>query len=130
MLVVDASAIVDLVLGTERGVHVRSALVDVRELHAPELIEPETLAALRRWRARGWISSGAADRALHMFGLLPLARHSHVALRASIWALRDRCSTYDACYVALAQAFDAPLLTTDDRLARAVADFTDLVELA
>src|SRR5438034_890167 len=50
---------------------------------------------------------------------MPLVRHRHAALRKRVWALRDRCSQYDACYVALAELLDARLLTADVRLSRA-----------
>jgi predicted nucleic acid-binding protein len=42
-----------------------------------------------------------------------------VRLVPRYWALRDNLTVYDAAYVALAEAFDAPLLTADARLARA-----------
>lgn len=121
MIVVDASAVVELVLNTPRAAGVRQVLTVVREAHAPELVEPETLAAVRRWLARGWISSEAAERAVRDIGELALVRHRHAALRKRIWALRDRCSPYDACYVALAEILDARLLTADVRLSRAAA---------
>lgn len=39
-----------------------------------------------------------------------------------VWHLRGQVSDYDAAYVALAMALDAPLLTDDRRLARTVAN--------
>ena len=36
-----------------------------------------------------------------------------------IWELRDSVSSYDATYVALAEALECALLTADGRLARA-----------
>ena len=49
------------------------------------------------------------------------------ALLRRCWELRDVCTTYDALYVALAEALDARLLTRDARLARAVAGLVDVV---
>jgi len=48
------------------------------------------------------------------------APHDHGgSLAAVAWALRDNLSFYDALYVALAAALDAPLITADARLASA-----------
>jgi predicted nucleic acid-binding protein len=45
---------------------------------------------------------------------------------ARIWALRHNFTSYDASYVALAEALDAPLITCDAPLARAAAKFVDV----
>lgn len=50
---------------------------------------------------------------------LRLTRYSHTPLVARIWELRNNLTAYDAAYVALAEALDAPLVTTDAKLARA-----------
>jgi predicted nucleic acid-binding protein len=127
VIVVDASAVVELVLNTPRAVGVRRALARESEAHVPELLEPEALAAVRRWLAQGWISGESADQAVREIGDLALVRHGHAPLRTRIWALRDRCSTYDACYVALAEALDAELLTADLRLGRAAAGLVGII---
>lgn len=49
---------------------------------------------------------------------LPLTRYPHAPFVGRAWALRENITAYDAAYVALAEALDAPLLTTDGRLAR------------
>lgn len=120
VIVLDASAAVDLLLGTERAVRIAQVLVAVSEVHAPELIDPEVIAVIRRWTLRGWITAERGGRAVTELGELTVVRHSHVGLRRRAWELRDRCSAYDACYVALAEMLDATLLTTDARLGRAV----------
>lgn len=127
MIVLDASAAVDLLLGTERAAEVAQALSTVGEAHAPELIDPEALAVIRRWTLRGWLAVEIGARAVEELGELALVRHRHVALRRRAWELRDRCSAHDACYVALAELLDAELLTTDARLRRAAGG---LVEIA
>ncbi len=119
MLVIDASAVVDLLLSTNRAAGIARVLSSVGEAHAPELIDPEVLAVVRRWTFRGWLEVGTAGRAIEELGQLSLVRHRHGALRRRTWELRDRCSAYDAYYVALAEQLDADLVTTDARLARA-----------
>ncbi len=119
MIVVDASAAVDLLLFTERAPAVAQALGSVSEAHAPELIDPEVLAVIRRFTRRGWLAPHTGARAVGELGELALVRHRHAGLRSRVWELRDRASAYDACYLALAEQLDAQLLTTDARLARA-----------
>ncbi len=123
----DASAAVDLLLGTQRGAGVAQALGSVTEAHAPELIDPEVVAVVRRWTQREWIPVETGDRAVDELGELPVVRHGHAPLRRRAWELRDRCSAYDACYVALAERLDAELLTTDVRLGRAARGLVDVV---
>jgi predicted nucleic acid-binding protein len=129
VIVVDASAVVDLLLNTDRARDVAVALDSAGEIHAPELIEPEVLSAVRRWLSRRWITHEAADRAVARLGELAMVRHRHAVLRPSVWSLRDRCTTYDACYVALAQLLDARLLTTDERLASAAEGLVAVIDL-
>ncbi len=119
MIVIDASAAVDLLLGTGRAAVVAHALGPVREVHAPELIDPEVMSVVRRWTLRGWLSAEHGTRAVDELGELAVVRHPHAGLRRRAWELRDRCSTYDAYYLALAELLDADLVTTDDRLGRA-----------
>jgi predicted nucleic acid-binding protein len=64
---------------------------------------------------------GRAEEAVGDYLDLALQRYGHTALLPKILDLRENLSAYDACYVALAQQLNAQLLTTDRRLARAVA---------
>lgn len=127
MIVVDASAVVDLLLRTERAAAVSAAIAGEEQLHAPEIAEPEVLAAFRRWLLRGWLAEAAAARAVGEFGELAIVQHPHAALRREVWALRDRCTIYDACYVALARVMEATLVTSDGPLARAAVPFVNVV---
>ncbi len=126
MIVLDAAAAVDLRLGTERSGGVAQLLRTVTQAHAPELIDPEVISVVRRWTLRGWLSVGTGERAVEELGELALVRHRHATLRHRAWELRDRCSAYDACYVALAETLGATLITTDARLARAARGLVDV----
>ncbi len=118
-VVVDASVLVDsLVEGPLAGL-VDQRLYDEEALWAPHLIDAEVGHALRAGVRRGELSVSAASGALDALAELPLERAPHVDLARTAWDLRHNVSYYDALYVALAAALDAPLVTLDARLAAA-----------
>ena len=123
MLVVDASAIAELLLGRPAGDSVEEQLrTHDFNLHAPHLLDVEVLSALRRIAAAGDASPERATEAVVDFLDLPIERYPHDALVPRIWELREDFSACDATYVALAEVIadeGAPLLTADARLARA-----------
>jgi predicted nucleic acid-binding protein len=120
MIVLDASALVELLLGTEAGRTIAARTADPRlGLHAPHLADVEVAQALRRYVREGLLEASAAAAALVELRALDLERHSHEPLLDRVWALRENVTAYDAVYVALAEALEAPLLTCDARLARA-----------
>lgn len=89
-------------------------------MHVPELCDIEFASALRHLLRRRGITPARADAAIDDYLDLPLTRHAHAPLLSRILELRDLLSAYDATYVALAEALNAPLLTGDLRLARAI----------
>lgn len=120
MIVVDASAVVELLRRTEAGARVAEWVSDERStLHAPHLIALEVTQALRRLSSRGLVSSTRARGALEDLADIDLVRHRHEPLLPRIWELRENLTAYDAAYVALAEALAAPLMTMDERIARA-----------
>jgi predicted nucleic acid-binding protein len=120
MMVVDASALVEVLLNRPSGERVAHRLLDPREApHAPHLIDLEVAQALRRYQATGEMSPQRARQALLAFVQMPLERHPHWPFLDRIWELRRNLTAYDAAYVALAEALDAPLLTCDRALASA-----------
>jgi predicted nucleic acid-binding protein len=120
MIVLDASAAVELLLGTELGRSIAIRLADPEiSLHAPHLLDVEVAQALRRYVLEGELDHGTARAALEDLCSLDIERYAHEPLLDRVWALRDNLTAYDAVYVALAEALDAILLTCDGRLARA-----------
>ena len=120
MIVVDASALIDSLLRTPAAEAVDEDLFDDRQtLHAPHLIDVEVAQVVRRYAALGEIDEARGHEALVDLDDFPLRRYPHGFLLPRIWALRHNLTAYDAAYVALAEALDAPLLTRDRRLAAA-----------
>jgi predicted nucleic acid-binding protein len=119
LIVIDASAIVDLLVGR---VSVGSWLADRVEraltLQVPAVFDLEVLQSLRGLESAGALSSAALITALAEFVDLRATRHDHRPLWSRIWTLRHNLTAYDAAYVALAEALEAPLVTSDARLAR------------
>jgi predicted nucleic acid-binding protein len=130
VLVVDASALVELLLGRAAEAQVAQHLrAHAFDLHAPHLVGVEVASALRHIVAIGETDAPRATDALTDFLDLPLERYPHEALLSRAWTLRGNLSAYDATYVALAEVLDeggAPLLTADRRLARAARAHSDV----
>lgn len=120
MIVLDASALVELLLGTDSGRSIAERIADPGlGLHVPHLADVEVAQALRRFVRNGELDVTSGRSALQDLRALDLERHPHEPLLDRVWALRDRLTAYDAVYVALAEALDTMLLTCDARLARA-----------
>ena len=121
MIVVDASALLEFLLQTSLGARVEARLFgEADELHAPHLLDVEIAQGLRRLVRTGEVSSGRADEAIADLTDLDLHRHAHLDLLDRAWKLRDNISAYDAMYVALAEAVEAPIITCDSPLAKAL----------
>jgi hypothetical protein len=86
----------------------------------------------RRLVRSGEVEADRARQALDLYRDLPLRRFDHTPLLERAFALRDNFSAYDAVYIALAEGLEAPLVTADARLARAVRAWTgvEVVEVA
>ncbi len=119
MIFLDASALVDRLLGTtELGAAVSAEVRKARALHTLDFAYLEILSALRRKAANGEISDQRARTALSDLQSAPLILHTAAADAGRIWELRHNHTPYDAAYIAVAEALDMPLVTTDSRLAR------------
>ena len=87
---------------------------DQEPLHAPELIEPETLSALRGLVMGGQLDAARADEAVLSMGAVRFIRYPHGPFRERVRELRHNLTPYDAMYVALAEALGAAILLTGD----------------
>ena len=117
-VVIDASALVELLLQSERAPAVLQA-VGATDMVAPDAINPEVVSALRRFERIGELQAGRAIQAVGDLLDADVRRFPTLPLLPESWALRVTLTPYDACYVALARNLGCPLVTGDRRLARA-----------
>jgi predicted nucleic acid-binding protein len=117
LIVLDASTLTDFLLGHRQALDAvgrELAGRDNEPLHAPELIEPETLNALRRLALAGRVTDRRASEAVADLADTRMIRYPHAPLRERVWELRYELTGYDATYLALAEALDDPVLLTGD----------------
>ncbi len=118
MLVVDASALLEVLLNTTSANRVAARLFGSGDtLHAPHLIDLEVAQVLRRYAASDALTPDRGAQALQDLTDFPLIRYPHDLFLPRIWELRHNLTAYDAAYVALAEALEAPLVTRDAALA-------------
>lgn len=118
ILVVDASVAVEYLLRSPVGRAVARRL-STSDLVAPELLDAEVLAVVRRAYLQQRIAETRAREVLGDLQAWPLRRLPNVSLLRRAWQYRHKVSAYDALYLAAAASMDAPLLTADGPLARA-----------
>ena len=117
MIVIDASAILEVLLRTGRASKIEARIFRRGQtLHAPHLLDLEVAQVLRRYAGRD-MSEDRAHLAIQDFLDIPIVRYPHDLFLPRIWELRKVLTAYDAAYVALAESLGAHLLTCDSRLA-------------
>ena len=116
MIVVDASAVLEVLLRTGASKAVEARLFGGETLHAPHLLDLEVAQVLRRYERAGELTWQRGREALDDLVAFRIERYPHHLFLSRIWALRANPTVYDACYLALAEALDAPLLTRDGTL--------------
>jgi predicted nucleic acid-binding protein len=117
-VVIDASALVDLVVQSQRAPAVAQA-VGSTDMVAPDVVNPEVLSILRRLERTGELAAHEAVQAVEDLMDAPVRRISTLPLLAEAWSLRANVSAADACYVVLARILRCPLVTADRKLSRA-----------
>ena len=119
MIVVDASAVIEVILRTEVGRKLAGRVLDPRQdTHAPHLLDVEVTQVVRRFARAREVTDDRARAALEVLADLPVTRHPHGLLVPRMWELRHVMTAYDASYVTLAEVLDATLVTLDGRLAK------------
>lgn len=119
MIVLDASVAIEWLPQTHLGRKAEERISRAASLHAPHLIDIEVAQVLRRYVAGRLVSSRRAEEAVEDLRDLALTRYPHRVLLRRVWDLRQNLTAYDAAYVALAEALDAPLVTCDAKIGSA-----------
>jgi len=117
-LVVDASCVVEVVTDRAGAEPIRARLAADQDHAAPHLVDAEVLGVIRRRHLAGDLDATAAAQSVEDLRLWRGQRYGHGALLERAWELRSSVRSWDAFYVALAEALGATLLTTDGRLSR------------
>jgi predicted nucleic acid-binding protein len=119
VLVIDANILATALADDDHdGVATRRRIFG-EQLLAPDLVDLEVLSAFRQQVARGALLNRRAELAIRDLSVFPVRRLPHHPYLHRCWELRNNVTPYDACYVAIAEATTATLLTADARLARA-----------
>ncbi len=113
--VIDASALVDMLIADQRGLAVRRRVRDDR-LHAPAHLDAEVLSALGRIHRASRLSPERVGAMLAELASAPIVRHPLPDLLSGAWMRRERVRLADAVYLELADRLGVTLVTTDARL--------------
>ncbi len=117
--VVDSSTIVAALVDTGPHGTWAEQVIESGALHAPELLRVEVTNVLRRLERAQEITTPEANAAYEDFMQLDVELFSFQDFSDRVWELRHNVTSYDAWYVALAEALELPLATLDERLSKA-----------
>ncbi len=120
MIVIDASVLANVVGDdASAGALARHRLEEAGAASAPDLVDVETVSVLRRRWLKGDLTDDRFRSAVDDLLALPITRFPTGSLMSRAFELRANVTAYDACYVALAEALECTLVTSDQRLASA-----------
>ena len=117
-LVVDASAMVELLVGSNLAGAIQTRLQG-SELHVPGHFDAEVLSALGRLHRAGDLTARQATERIELVASSPIGRHPLAPLLRGAWRRRQNLRLVDALYVELASQLNAAIVTTDRGLAAA-----------
>jgi predicted nucleic acid-binding protein len=117
MIVLDASVVVELLTNGALADSLRRDLAGRSDSFiVPHLLDIEVMSAIRRLAANQRLDSHRTAQLLTSLAALPAERYAHTPLVDRIWELRHNFTAYDAAYIALAEATNAVLYTSDEKL--------------
>jgi predicted nucleic acid-binding protein len=117
--VVDSSVLVAAVVDTGPHGTWAEEVIANGALHAPELARAEATNILRRLERAKQITTPEANAAHEDLMQLEIELFAFDPFADRIWELRHNVTSYDAWYVAIAEALKLPLATLDERLSKA-----------
>lgn len=120
MIVVDASVLANAI-GDDGadGERARVELAAAKGIAAPDLVDVETVAVLRKRWIGGTVSARRFSVAIDDLEAIDLDRYPTLALVRRAYELRNNLTAYDAIYVALAELLGCELVTGDKKLEKA-----------
>lgn len=118
MIVLESSAMVDALVGNPANPELLALIAD-SDLHAPSLLDYEVASALRGHVLGERLGDIQLQQAIEDFGALRIERYPLTTMIGLVLDLRSNFTVYDAAYVVLAQALQAPLVTADAKLLEA-----------
>jgi predicted nucleic acid-binding protein len=120
LIVVDASILANVV-GDDGadGNRARSEIRSVDYVSAPDLVDVETVAVLRKRWIAGTITERRFAAAVTDLEMIAIDRYPTLPFMQRAYQLRANLTAYDATYVALAEILGCELLTADKRLVKA-----------
>ncbi len=117
MIVVDASVLANAI--GDDGVDGRRARVELASadgVAAPDLVDVETVAVLRKRWIAGTITDRRFSIAIDDLEAIDVERYPTLAFARRAYELRNNLAAYDATYVALAELLNCELVTGDEKL--------------
>ncbi|MDA8070912.1 MAG: type II toxin-antitoxin system VapC family toxin [Actinomycetota bacterium] len=118
VVVLDASAAVEIALWTDDGSILSTHVLNAEEVVVPDHFHVEGVAALRRMELRGELTAADAQEALRQLLALQVRRVSTLPLLPEAWTMRHNVTVADAPYVIIARRLGVAFVTGDHRLAR------------
>jgi predicted nucleic acid-binding protein len=118
VIVIESSAMVEALVGDPANPNLLALLAD-EELHAPALLDFEVASALRGHVLGGKLDPVRLEEAVEDFVAFRIERYPMTDLLGHMLDLRDNFTVYDAAYLVLAQALEAPVISADTKLREA-----------
>ena len=124
MIVIDASIVLKIFMDDLKDIEIEKKLENVDGLIAPQIIDLEVINGIRKNLRLGNLTEARASQAILDLQIFPVERMETILLISRIWQLKNNFTPYDASYVALAEDYQVPFLTRDQKLIAAIKAHT------